>query len=104
MNSSVKQAATLLYVIARLILLLFTGLSLLSTYLHLGVYSPVVQFGIAGTQAAVVFVLFMRLRGPPSLKWIFAGAGFFWLLFLYGLSTTDDVLPNFHPRGTRVLG
>jgi hypothetical protein len=34
-------------------------------------------------------VLFMRLRGPPSLKWLFAGAGFFWLLFLYGLSMTD---------------
>ena len=89
MNSSVKQAATLLYVVAWLILLLLTGLSLLSAYLHLGVYAPVVQFGIAATQAAVVFVLFMRLRGPPSLKWIFAGAGFFWLLFLYGLSTTD---------------
>jgi hypothetical protein len=24
-----------------------------------------------------------------SLKWVFAGAGFFWLLFLYGLSMTD---------------
>jgi cytochrome c oxidase subunit IV len=64
-------------------------LSLLSAYLHLGVYAPIVQFGIAGTQAAIVFVLFMGLRGPPSLRWIFAGAGFFWLLFLYGLSTTD---------------
>ena len=47
------------------------------------------QFGIAATQAAIVFILFMRLKGPPSLKWVFAGAGFFWLLFLYGLSTTD---------------
>jgi cytochrome c oxidase subunit IV len=31
----------------------------------------------------------MRLKAPPSLKWIFAGGGFFWLLFLYGLSMTD---------------
>ena len=89
MNSSVKQPATLLYVVAWLILLLLTGLSLLSAYLHLGVYAEVIQFGIAAIQAAVVFVLFMRLRGPPSLRWIFAGAGFFWLLFLYVLSTTD---------------
>jgi hypothetical protein len=34
-------------------------------------------------------MLFMRLRGPRSLKWIFAGAGFFWLMFLSGLSMTD---------------
>jgi hypothetical protein len=31
----------------------------------------------------------MRLKGPPSSRWIFAGGGFFWLLFLYGLSMTD---------------
>jgi caa(3)-type oxidase subunit IV len=48
-----------------------------------------VQFGIAATQTAIVFILFMRLKGPPSLKWLFAGAGFFWLLFLYGFSMTD---------------
>jgi cytochrome c oxidase subunit 4 len=88
-NSSVKQAATLLYVVAWLILLLLTGVSLLSAFLRLGMYGPIVQFGIAATQGAFVFIVFMRLRGPPSLKWIFAGAGFFWLLFLYGLSTTD---------------
>ena len=52
-------------------------------------YAPIIQFGIAATQAAIIFVLFMRLKGPPSLKWIFAGGGFFWLLFLYGLSMTD---------------
>ena len=79
----------MLYVAAWLVLILLTGLSLLSAYLGLGVYAPVVAFGIAATQAAIVFVLFMRLKGPPSLKWLFAGAGFFWLLFLYGLSATD---------------
>ena|SRR5215467_7512296 len=89
MKSSVKEAPALLYVTAWLILLLLTGLSVVSAYLHLGVHAPIVQFGIAASQAAIVFVLFMRLRGPPSLKWIFAGAGFIWLLFLYGLSTTD---------------
>jgi caa(3)-type oxidase subunit IV len=48
-----------------------------------------VQFGITAMQTALVFVLFMRLKGPPSLKWLFAVSGFFWLLFLYGLSMTD---------------
>jgi len=30
----------------------------------------------------------LRLKGSPSLKWIFAASGFL-LLFLYGLSMTD---------------
>jgi cytochrome c oxidase subunit IV len=89
MNSSGKHPTALTYVIAWLVLLLLTGLSLLSAYLRLGVYAPGIEFGIAATQAAIIFFLFMRLKGPPSLKWLFAGTGFFWLLFLYGLSTTD---------------
>jgi cytochrome c oxidase subunit 4 len=89
MNAAAKPASTLLYAVAWLALLLLTGLSLLSAYLGLGVYAPVIEFGIAAMQAAIVFILFMRLKGRPSLKWIFAGAGFFWLLFLYGLSATD---------------
>jgi hypothetical protein len=28
-------------------------------------------------------------RGRPSLKWVFAAAGFFWLMFLFGLATVD---------------
>ncbi|MBV9686755.1 MAG: hypothetical protein JO096_06045 [Alphaproteobacteria bacterium] len=79
----------MLYVIAWLVLILLTGISIGAAFLGLAVWGPVVHFGIAATQAAIIFVLFMRLKGPPSLKWIFAGAGFFWLLFLYGLSATD---------------
>ena len=89
MNSSAKHEPAQLYVIAWLALVLLTGLSLWTAFLGLGKYGPVIQFGIAATQAAIVFVLFMRLKGPPSLKWLFAGAGFFWLLFLFGLSMTD---------------
>jgi hypothetical protein len=36
-----------------------------------------------------VFILFMKLRGRPSLKWLFAAAGFFWLLFMFGLGSVD---------------
>jgi cytochrome c oxidase subunit IV len=89
MNAAAKGSSALPYAVAWLVLLLLTGLSLLSAYLGLGVYAPIVEFGVAATQAAIVFILFMRLRGRPSLKWLFAGAGFFWLLYLYGLSMTD---------------
>jgi cytochrome c oxidase subunit IV len=77
------------YVIAWAVLLLLLGLSVGSAYLNIGLFHPIVNFGIAATQAALVFILFMKLRGQPSLKWVFAGAGFFWLLFLFGLSAAD---------------
>ncbi|HEY1258998.1 MAG TPA: hypothetical protein VGF34_07085 [Stellaceae bacterium] len=88
-NSGGQRGGAVTFAVAWLVLLLLTGLSILSAYLHLAVWAPVVQFGVAATQAAIVFIVFMRLRGPASLKWLFAGAGFFWLLFLYGLSMTD---------------
>ncbi len=92
------------YIAGWLVLLLLLGLSVLSAYLPIGIFHPIVNFGIALTQAAIVFILFMKLRGRPSLKWVFAGAGFFWLLFLYGLSMTDYATrrgwpPLYNPHG-----
>ena len=89
MKAAAKHEPALLYVVAWLVLILLTGISVVTAFLGIGVYAPAIQYGIAATQAAIVFILFMRLKGPPSLKWIFAGAGFFWLMILYGLSMTD---------------
>lgn len=84
-----RRAQSLPFVIAWLILLVLAGISLFTAFLGMGVWGPVVQFGIAAVQAAIVFILFMRLKGPPSLRWVFAFTGFFWLMFLFGLSMTD---------------
>ncbi len=84
-----KRARPLPFVIALLALLALAALSLWSALWGIGQWGVMIQFGLAATQAAVVFILFMRLKGPPSLKWVFAFSGFFWLLFLYGLSMTD---------------
>lgn len=89
MKVEAKEAATLPFVVAWAVLLLLAGVSMLSAHLGLGVWAPVIQFGIAAIQVAIIAILFMRLKGPPSLKWIFAGTGFFWLMFLFGLSMTD---------------
>lgn len=77
------------FVLAWLLLLLLAGVSLWTAFLGLGRWMPVIQFGIAAIQVALVFILFMRLKGPPTLKWVFAASGFFWLLFLYGLTMVD---------------
>jgi caa(3)-type oxidase subunit IV len=77
------------YLVAWAVLILLFGLSVLSAYLDIGVLHPVVNFGIAATQAAIILLVFMRLSGRPSLAWVFAGAGFFWLFFLFGLGLAD---------------
>lgn len=89
MKVAAKEATRLPFVIAWLVLLLLSGISMGTAFYGLGVWGPVVQFGIAAIQVATVAILFMRLKGPPSLKWIFAGAGIFWLMFLFGLGMTD---------------
>lgn len=84
-----RRARPFPFVVAWALLLLLFGVSLWTAFLGLGLWAPIIQFGIAAIQVATVFILFMRLKGPPSLKWLFAVSGFFWLLFLYGLSMID---------------
>jgi cytochrome c oxidase subunit IV len=84
-----RRATTGPFVLAWLLMLVLGGLSLWTAFLGLGIWAPVVQFGIAAIQTVILFVLFMRLKGPPSLKWVFAVSGFLWLSFLYGLTMTD---------------
>ena len=84
-----RRATAFPFVVAWLILILLSGLSLWIAFLGLGLWAPVIQFGISAIQTAILFILFMRLKGAPSLKWVFAVSGFFWLLFLYGLTMTD---------------
>ena len=89
MRSAGGHEPNLVFVIAWLVMLVLAGISIWTAFLGLGLYAPVVEFGVAASQAAILFILFMRLKGPPSLKWVFAGTGFFWLLVLYGISMTD---------------
>lgn len=84
-----QHARSLPLIVAWAVLLLLGGLSLWTAFLGLGMWSAVAEFGIAAMQAGALFILFMRLKGSPSLKWVFALSGFFWLSFLYGLSMTD---------------
>ena len=84
-----KRARPLPFVVAWAAMVMLAGVSLWTAFLGLGLWAPIAQFSIAAVQVAILFILFMRLKGPPSLKWVFAITGFFWLSFLYGLSMTD---------------
>ena len=88
-NVEAKRARSLPFVIAWLVMLLLAGVSAWTAFLGLGIWAPVMEFGIAAIQTALLFVLFMRLKAGTSLMWVFAVSGFFWLSFLYGLTMTD---------------
>jgi cytochrome c oxidase subunit IV len=84
-----RRARALPFVLAWFIILVLGGASLAVAFFGLGIWAPIIQFGLAAIQTAMLFILFMRLKGPPSLKWVLAASGFVWLSFLYGLSMTD---------------
>jgi cytochrome c oxidase subunit IV len=82
-------------VFAALVLLaaLTTGIA----YLDLGALNVVASLAIATTKAALVVFYFMHLRASSRITWIFAGAGFFWLLILLALSLGDVLTRGWFP-------
>ena len=54
-------------------------------------WNVIVALAIAVGKALLVVLYFMHLRYSSRLTWIFAGAGFFWMLLLIG-GTLDDVI------------
>ena len=58
-------------------------------FVGLGALAPFAHIAVAATMAAIVLVSFMELDRGVSLFWVFAGAGFFWLAFLFTLTAAD---------------
>jgi cytochrome c oxidase subunit IV len=53
--------------------------------------NAVIALAIAFLKALLVILYFMHARYSSRLTWVFAGAGFFWLMILIG-GTMDDFL------------
>ena len=70
-------------------LLAGTALTTAVSRFDLGAFNDVVALAIAGTKAALVILVFMHVRYASRLIWIFAAAGFFWLLILFVLIFAD---------------
>ncbi len=87
------------YALVFLALLVLTGLTTAIAYLDLGgSLNRMVALAIAVGKALLVILYFMHVRYSDRLTWVFAAAGFFWLLILIG-GTMDDVLtrPSLSP-------
>jgi len=59
-----------------------------------GELNTIVALTIAFVKALLVMLFFMHLRYSSRLTWVFAGAGFFWLLILLTLTLADPFTRN----------
>jgi cytochrome c oxidase subunit IV len=58
---------------------------------HLGLLGSVLLLVIAGIEAVVVLLFFMRVQASSKLIWLFAGGGFLWLGILLVFVITDYI-------------
>jgi cytochrome c oxidase subunit IV len=70
-------------------LALLLALTLGMAFIPLGTGNIVAALAFAAAKAIIVLLVFMELTRGHSLKLIFAGAGLFWLIIMFGLSFTD---------------
>jgi cytochrome c oxidase subunit 4 len=70
-------------------LLCGTALTVWVSYLDLGPMNTVVAISIAVVKALLVALYFMHLKYSSRLTWVFAVAGFVWLVLLIGLTLAD---------------
>jgi cytochrome c oxidase subunit IV len=59
-----------------------------------GELNTIAALTIAIVKALLVILFFMHVRYSSRLTWVFAGAGFFWLLILLTLTMADPLSRN----------
>ena len=79
------------YFLIFLALLVFTGVTISVAFVDLGPFNTVVAISIAVFKGLLVVLYFMHVRYSSRLTWVFAGAGFFWLIILFVLTMADFV-------------
>jgi len=77
------------YVTIFVLLMVFTGTTVLVAYQDLGFANTVVALSIAVTKATLVVLYFMGVRHNTPLTKVIVIAGFFWLFILFGLGMSD---------------
>jgi cytochrome c oxidase subunit 4 len=71
------------------LLMAMTFLTVAAAYVDLDWGNTPVALAIALFKATIVILFFMHVRYNTPLMWLFAGAGFFWLLILLVLTMQD---------------
>ena len=76
------------YKVAVSLLVLFT-LTVAIAYVDLGPWNIIVALIIATVKALFVVLYFMHVRYSSRVTWVFAIAGFFWLIILFTFTMSD---------------
>jgi cytochrome c oxidase subunit 4 len=71
------------------LLLVMTVVTVAVAFVDLGWGNTPVALAIALFKATIVILFFMHMRYNTPLMWLYAGAGFFWLLILLVLTMQD---------------
>jgi cytochrome c oxidase subunit 4 len=83
----VVRVSTYIKVFAALIALALATTAI--SFVDLGIFNPIVAMLIAVTKATLVVLIFMHVRYEGRLTFVFAIAGFCWLLILLLLIASD---------------
>ena len=87
MPSAIVQPKVYVRTFATLLLLL--GLTVGANFVNLGPFNVAVALAISIAKAALIILFFMEVRYSPPMVWLFATAGFVWLLLLLIMTQSD---------------
>ena len=87
--TSKKEAVQAVWTYVALLVLLVISLGL--RLFHLGIVESVLLLVIAGIEAIVVLLFFMRVQASSKLIWLFASGGFLWLGILLVFVISDYI-------------
>jgi cytochrome c oxidase subunit IV len=94
MNINAASART--YLLTGVALLGLLALTIVVSYLNLGVLNPIITASISVASTALIILFYMHVRRSKPLLWVFVGVGFFWLGIMFVLAFSD-----FMTRGWR---
>jgi cytochrome c oxidase subunit 4 len=78
-----------IYILVFVTLLLLTLITVDVAFYDAGWLNIYLALTIATCKALLVLLYFMHVRYSPRLTWVFAGAGFFWLLIMIVFTIAD---------------
>ena len=87
MNPHAASART--YILTGIALLGLLALTIVASYLNLGVLNLIVTASISVASTVLIIFFYMHVRRSKPLLWIFVGAGFFWLGIMFVLAFSD---------------
>lgn len=79
------------------LLFVFTVITVLAAFVEIGPLNTPLALAIAIFKASLVVLFFMHVRYNTPLMWVFAAAGFFWMIIMFALTMQDYVSRDLDP-------